>query len=345
MPPLRVDTSNAGVLHYTQLTPASGVFASTPRTASTSTACGSAPGTSCHSSFEGLPPSSPINELPIASSPLLGAVTQEEHLFEGDDFEDINDETLVEIDLPSTPDSSTRKARFKNPSTSRSPYSGHRKGQIIYADSSDPGIIATSPAVGAKLRRKAAQKGAATRRRNQATQKALEQAEKQRVFQRMDKILDKLRAEGITFGALFKYALDTRPKGWLWQNIFKFNGLADSILDSLLSSRNSKTGQDIMREWAVKTTCRTIYREGERTTKSGMLRVRAGDINAELVRNFDYEKLFLGIRKCCPTTIQVFRAFATTNRQHKNMTEAKEAKKLLVRRVVQQFSAQLTQEM
>ncbi|KLO06208.1 hypothetical protein SCHPADRAFT_838360 [Schizopora paradoxa] len=145
----------------------------------------------------------------------------------------------------------------------------------------------------------------------------------------MDEVLDNLAKEGITFGALFKYALDTRPKGWLWGNIFKFDGLAHTILNALVSSRNSRTGQATVKEWAVNTTCRMMYQEGERTTRSKLLQVKTSNISADLVRNFDFEKLFSEVRKLCPTTIQVLRSFATTNRQQKTMNEAKEAKKLL----------------
>ncbi|KLO06254.1 hypothetical protein SCHPADRAFT_838283 [Schizopora paradoxa] len=84
-----------------------------------------------------------------------------------------------------------------------------------------------------------------------------------------------------------------------------------------------------MKEWAVNVACRMVYQEGERTTKSGILRVRPADINAKFVRSFDFQELFSNVRDRCPTMIKILRNFSTTNRQQKSMTPAKEEKKIL----------------
>ncbi len=276
--------------------------------------------------FKDLPPSSPTqSELPILTSPILDF--QEIDLGEDwEDWEDVNDETLVDIVLPSSHglDSDTEPSQWFAPLASQNP----AKGQICYTDSSDPGVAFTSPVTKDNRRKKSARRGASTR---QGRKEVRESAEMQRIAVQMDKILDSLQAEGIGFGALFKYALDTRAKGWLWENLFKFPGLAEKILDVFLSTRNSKTGRDATETWAVNVACRAVYREGERTTKSGILRVRPSDISASFVRKFNFKHLFGEVRHRCPNMIKILRSFATTNRQQKKMSDSLIEKKLLVR--------------
>ncbi len=279
--------------------------------------------------FKDLPPSSPPrSELPILTSPIFDF--QEINLGEDwDEWEDINDETLVNIVLPSSQGAALDSdAGPPNHNTPLLASQNYVKGQICYADSSDPGVNFTSPVTKTNRRQKSARRSVSTR---QGRIDALKNAEMRRITVQMDGILDGLQAEGIGFGALFKYALDTRPKGWLWENLFKFSGLAEKILDVFLSSRNSKTGQETTETWAVNVACRAVYREGERTTKSGLLRVRPSDISASFVRKFDFKHLFGEVRHRCPNTIKILRSFATTNRQQKKMSDSLIEKKLLVR--------------
>ncbi len=113
----------------------------------------------------------------------------------------------------------------------------------------------------------------------------------------MDNMLANLAKRNIPFGDLLQRAMEGADRGWLWDNIFKQKGSIRRVLDILVSSRNSPTGRAELTSWAIDVTCGVVYREGEETTKSGILRVKPGMINAEFIRQFDCLDLLAASRR------------------------------------------------
>ncbi|KLO09019.1 hypothetical protein SCHPADRAFT_834522 [Schizopora paradoxa] len=97
-----------------------------------------------------------------------------------------------------------------------------------------------------------------------------------------------------------------------------------------MTSQNSPTGRAELHEWALDTVCESIYKEGEAVTASGIMRVKSDKITSEFVRKFDCVDLFNRIREACPSTARLLRVFATTNRQNRDMNEARKTKKNFV---------------
>ncbi|KLO05063.1 hypothetical protein SCHPADRAFT_947209 [Schizopora paradoxa] len=268
-----------------------------------------------------LPPSS------MPSSPSFVGGYQDDHfLSEDDDHAYQGDSTLVgsDIQLPSDsrPSRSQRQVKFREA----------RETRILFADSSDPGVFETSPIRPTNQRQKATEKATESRAINTQIRLDEEDAETERADAHrkafMNRILDELEDQNIPFVELFDYAIHKGSgRQWVWDAIFKKQGAMCSILDSLMTSQNSPMGRAELHEWALDTACNTIYKEGEAVTASGIMRVKSEMITSEFVRKFDCDDLFNRIREACPSTTRLLRAFATTNRQSRNMNEAKKTKK------------------
>lgn len=268
--------------------------------------------------YDVLPPSSPASDcLPVVTD--TGEQLDDGH----HEWEDIADETLIGSDfaLPSSP----HKQRAIPVAIG-----GRSNKVLMYADSSDPGIIPTSPIKHHNRRKKTAKYAARTREERKLSRVAEAEADAAERQAYMDEVLTMFVEKGILFGDFLKYALDNANRGWLWDNIFKERGLIRKALDVLASSRNSPTGRREMMSWALDAVCRDIYEEGEQATKSGILRVKPAMITADFVRAFDCLDLFKQVAKICPSMVKVTRVFATTNRQTRVLSSTKDEKKQFV---------------
>ena len=275
---------------------------------------------------------------------------------------------------------------------------------MIGADSSDPGVVYTSPAtqrvskvketLGAEeddnaddespvrvtletrkavIRRKAAKKRQQTlqtqREEHDATRAAIGQAavaanEAMRACTERESedareacfvaCLETLKAANQSWGNFVEWVSDPSSKqaqdrfDGLFKNrtldpeTHQMNTQVGRILD-LWASRNSKTGREDVRTWAVRFTCNVINCEANVVSRDGVLLTRADRMTDSYLRSFNMSSVYERIRSLCPSTTEIMRHLTTTTRQRtkaqrssdlsqaeQTNAERREAKKLTV---------------
>lgn len=136
-----------------------------------------------------------------------------------------------------------------------------------------------------------------------------------------------------TFGDLVAYISDGQNyagNARYW-GFFSVDGRVERVLDTWVSSQNSKTGRECVHEWAVEYVKRVVHTEGDAATRSKLLQTSAMEIDESFALDFSLGNLHARLRKLCPTAMSVLEAFSTTTRQAREMKEASQKRKNNVR--------------
>ncbi|KAH9918031.1 uncharacterized protein B0H18DRAFT_883201 [Fomitopsis serialis] len=92
------------------------------------------------------------------------------------------------------------------------------------------------------------------------------------------------------------------------------------VLDMWVSSQNSATGRETVREWASAYIARLVAREGHAVCKDGFLRTEKKEINEHFALDFSLEALAGDLEDICPLMMDLLSAFSTSTRQKQKST-------------------------
>lgn len=129
--------------------------------------------------------------------------------------------------------------------------------------------------------------------------------------------LDFMAERGITFGDLVLYVSNPEMKQGdsRWNGFFGIPGRVAEVLNYWVSSRNSQSGRDTVRNWALDYVGRILDKEGEGITNSGLLRSENKLIDKSYTVDFSLDSLYQKIKDAAPAMTKLLHAFSTTKRQ------------------------------
>ena len=206
---------------------------------------------------------------------------------------------------------STCEAKGENPPIA-SPH-----GQLWGMDSSDPGVIFSSPVRNIADSRRKAQKA----RRKTLEQKQVSSA--QNTETAFHEALNVLKLHGLTFGDLAAFVFDPAhmTRGWHWSNFFCKPEQVTHVLDSLICKDNSPTAWNTVLEWATRATIGLVSAEAHGMTKGGALRITDRNFDATFALGLNFDTLWNTVAEECPVTIKILQSICTTDRQRRDMEE------------------------
>jgi len=197
------------------------------------------------------------------------------------------------------------------------------------------GPAQSSPVVGTRdekqaiRRRKATKKQKNTIAKQQAEAKELEARELEEDF---EDVLNLLNQKGRRFGQLLKYIFDpSNSKGNVrWHEFFAFSGEATEILDWWVSSKNSETARNEVKEWAVQYVSHLVGDEAKKVTKSKVLQTREVVIDQDFVRSFSFSALNTKLKDSVPVGMRVLEKFSTSHHAEDKHTERRKERTKMV---------------
>ncbi|KAH9832850.1 uncharacterized protein C8Q71DRAFT_878441, partial [Rhodofomes roseus] len=135
-------------------------------------------------------------------------------------------------------------------------------------------------------------------------------------------VLEILEAADVPFIDLLRIVSDARHnrgKERYW-GLFRDTTGVTEILDMWVSSENSITGRETLRNWATAYIARLVSREGHAVCKDGFLRTEKRSIDEDFALDFSLESLAAGLDNLCPTMMALLSAFGTSTRQKRSNT-------------------------
>lgn len=184
---------------------------------------------------------------------------------------------------------------------------------------SSPSVFASSPIVGTKeerqsiIRQKAARKRQATLA---ARKNATQEEEKASLNVRLNKVIKYLSEQDVSVGQLTEYIFNPEcGQGTLrWDSFFRNRGQATQILNFWISSGNSPTAREEVREWAVNYVTQIVSQEARSVTQQGLLRYPI--IGAGFIEQFSFNSLYTSLQqKYATVSMRIFESIATSARQ------------------------------
>ena len=199
-------------------------------------------------------------------------------------------------------------------------------GQLWGGDSSDPGVLQSSPIRNRTDSRRKAQK---------AHQKTLEKKQVNTAEHRKQALQDALNvleSHALTFGDLAVFVFDPAnlSRGWRWSNFFCKPDQVTRILDSWILNHNSPTSRKTVLEWATRVTVELVSAEAANMTKGGALRITERQFDTSLTLGLNFDSLADTVEEYCPATMCILQSISTTARQQKKMQRKKREHKHFV---------------
>ncbi|KAH9839465.1 uncharacterized protein C8Q71DRAFT_821461 [Rhodofomes roseus] len=137
-----------------------------------------------------------------------------------------------------------------------------------------------------------------------------------------EQVLEILEAADVPFIDLLRIVSDARHnrgKERYWGLFRNTTGVAE-ILDMWVSSENSLTGRETLREWATAYIARLVSREGDAVSQDGFLRTEKRAIDEHFALDFSLESLAGELSELCPTMMVLLSEFGTSTRQKRSNT-------------------------
>lgn len=197
------------------------------------------------------------------------------------------------------------------------------------------GPVQSSPVVGTREERQAIRRRKASNKQKKTVAKRQEEAKELEVRQLeedFEDVLNLLNQKGRRFGQLLKYVFDpSNAKGNVrWHEFFAFDGEATNILDWWVSSKNSETARNEVKEWAVQYVSRVVGDEARKVTKSKVLQTREKVIDQDFVRSFRFSALNTTLKELAPVGMRVLDKFSTSRHAQEKHTERRKERTKMV---------------
>lgn len=190
-------------------------------------------------------------------------------------------------------------------------------------------VIGTKEEKQAILRRKAIkkQKSTITRRQEEARELAASELE-----ENVEEVLDFLNEKGLRFGEFLKFIFDPKnPKGHIrWHQFFAYTGEATEILDWWVSSKNSDTARNEVKDWAVNYVAGLVRDEAKKVTKSKLLQTRKKVVDQQFVQAFNFSKLNEELKDLAPVGMLMVEKLGTSYQAEEKHTEKRKERTKMV---------------
>lgn len=167
----------------------------------------------------------------------------------------------------------------------------------------------------------AAQQGA------ERVERITQQETKDIIFQQ---IMHSLTTSKYPWGELLLWISDpssTCPAQHRYSGFFRNREQVKAVLDHWTSDSNCKSGKAAVREWALQYVERTVFKEGQKATSSGLLHSRGREVDSTFVLSFNLLSLYDQLKELCPNMTRILHTFSTTTRQRKAAITAASSEK------------------
>ena len=149
------------------------------------------------------------------------------------------------------------------------------------------------------------------------------QAAREKKQQAINNVLAFMKTQDVAYGELLEYLSDPRRSSGTGRirhyGLFAVEGQVERVLDNWVSSRNSDTGRNAVRNWIRSYVSRELNTEGNKVTKSGILLASHRKVDESFVLDFDIRALYAQLREYCPWTVQLLESFGTSTRQRQKL--------------------------
>ena len=198
-------------------------------------------------------------------------------------------------------------------------------------------VIGTKEEKKAILRKKAVKKQKMTIARRQEEAKMLAASE---LAEDVEEVLNFLDEKGLRFGQFLKFIFDPRnPKGNVrWHQFFAYPGEVTEILDWWVSSKNSDTARNEVKDWAVNYVSELVGNEARKVTKSKILQTRKKVVDQQFVQAFNFPKLNKELKEVAPVGMRIIEKFGTSYHAEEKHTEKRKERTKMVCSTVNSLS-------
>ncbi|KIY43271.1 hypothetical protein FISHEDRAFT_68152 [Fistulina hepatica ATCC 64428] len=177
---------------------------------------------------------------------------------------------------PSTPTPATRPLQPRTPS--------RQHGQLLFADSSDPGVQMSTPIIGTRMQRSTIRREKSKRKRKEMKEHA-DEVQREVQVSRCRQILVQMAHDGVSLSDFMHFVFDpSNMQGNIrYRQFFQEHGNATRILHWWAKD---KTGRDEVQEWAVRYVEELISAEARQVTKGGDLKSTKHTVDRSFVTRF-----------------------------------------------------------
>ena len=148
----------------------------------------------------------------------------------------------------------------------------------------------------------------------------------------VEEVLNLLNEKGLRFGLFLKFIFDPKnPKGNIrWHQFFAYTGEATEILDWWVSSKNSDTARNEVKDWAVNYVADLVGDEAKKVTKSKLLQTREKVVDQQFVQAFNFSKLNHELKESAPVCMHVLEKLGTSYQAEEKHTEKRKERTKMV---------------
>ena len=141
-----------------------------------------------------------------------------------------------------------------------------------------------------------------------------------------------LNKKGLRFGEFLKFIFDPEnPQGNIrWHQFFAYSGEATEILNWWISSKNSETARNEVKEWAVKYVGCLVRDEAKTITKSKILQTRDKVIDHQFVQAFSFSTLNKKLKVSAPVGMHILERLTTSHHAQEKHTERRRERTKMV---------------
>ena len=148
----------------------------------------------------------------------------------------------------------------------------------------------------------------------------------------VEEVLNLLEEKGLHFGQFLKFIFDPRnSKGNVrWHQFFAYTGEATEILDWWVSSKNSDSARNEVKEWAVNYVSDLVGVEAKKVTKSKLLHTRKKVVDQQFVQAFNFSELNTELKESAPVGMRIIEKFGTSYRAEEKHSEKRKERTKMV---------------
>ena len=259
------------------------------------------------------------------------------------------EEPLIESTQPLPSLSTSLTAYFESLSHARprpQPIAPEIEDANVPSDSEDSlppldtdGPAWSTPVTGTKKEKQIIRRNKAIKKQKSTIAQQQEQASKlaaRELAEDVEEVLDLLNQKGLRFGQFLKFIFNPEnPQGNIrWHQFFAYTGEATEILNWWISSKNSETARNEVKEWAVKYVGCLVRDEAKTVTKLKILQTKDKIIDQDFIQAFSFSTLNKNLKESAPVSMHILERLSTSHHAEEKHTKRRRERTKMVNTAV-----------
>ena len=193
----------------------------------------------------------------------------------------------------------------------------------------------STPVTGTKEEKQIIRRNKAIKKQKSTIARQQEEAHElaaRKLAEDVEEVLDLLNKKRLRFGEFLKFIFDPEnPQGNIrWHQFFAYSGEATEILNWWISSKNSETARNEVKEWAVKYVGCLVRDEAKTITKSKIFQTRDKVIDHQFVQAFSFSTLNKKLKVSAPVGMHILERLTTSHHAQEKHTERRRERTKMV---------------